>query len=85
MFYRQLARTLSGNRSSPELEKCAHDLEERASAMEDYARRGGGLKADSASATGDVDDQEATQPNAVTELQIAVALAFEDAGKSASS
>jgi hypothetical protein len=79
-FYRQLSRTLSGNRSAPELEKCARDLEERAKAMEDYARAGGIARVDSRPAS---DEDGLPQISGVNLLRQALELAFMDGERTA--
>jgi hypothetical protein len=78
-FYRELAHTLSGNRSVPELEKCARDLDARAQGMEDFAKRGESSKGDGRLADPPLDDEywEMNEGNPVNELQHAVAIAFE--------
>ena len=45
-FYRKLAETLGGNRSAFEVAKCARDLEQRATEIEEFALRPRGVAQD---------------------------------------
>src|SRR5262245_34555033 len=82
-FYRQLSRTLSGNRSAPELEKCASDLEERARAMEDYARVSSIPRADGKPAPEFDEARMQEMSGGVNLLRQALELAFADGEQTA--
>ena len=77
-FYRKLAETLGGNRSAFEVAKCARDLEQRATEIEEFALRKGGTPQDANfdAAKYEAADADEAECNSIGDIRRTLELAF---------